>query len=324
MSASKYGSDVDARSEQQGLAFLHQARKVRDLDPARVERIALRLGRPGVRPRRALLWPTLAAACLVLLAGATLAVAQGGFSALPIVGSLFSPSPALAPATSPRRGSLPRRTGSAAERHQPAETRHAEPSLAPLPPEPPPSQQPRALLPQPPPALQPSKVMVPTPSFREQPDKVEPPVARPYPGDGAHARPAEAPLPEADDTIVAESRAFAEVIESWRRQHEAGTALLVLDAYERRYPMGHMLLEARVLRAEIYLAQGQNDAALTVLDAMALSGLPRARELQTVRGELRVKAGRCREARADLGDVLEKNLNDALAGRATRALSRCP
>ena len=107
----------------------------------------------------------------------------------------------------------------------------------------------------------------------------------------------------------------------------SGTRLRVealLEAYERRYPTGHMRIEARALRAEIYLAQGRDDAALAVLDVISLSGLPRARELETVRGELRVKAGRCREARADLGSVLEAGTTDGLARRATRALAHCP
>jgi hypothetical protein len=117
---------------------------------------------------------------------------------------------------------------------------------------------------------------------------------------------------------------FAAVIESWRRQRDAASSLALLEAYQRRYPTGHMRIEARALRAEIYLAQGRDDAALAVLDVISLSGLPRARELETVRGELRVKAGRCREARADLGSVLEVSMTDALAERATRALAHCP
>ncbi len=104
----------------------------------------------------------------------------------------------------------------------------------------------------------------------------------------------------------------------------AATALALLAAHEQRYPSGHMRLEARVLRAEIYLAQGHSDAALSVLDVISLAGLPRARELATVRGELRAKAGRCTEAKADLGNVLESSLTDELARRATQALAQCP
>jgi outer membrane PBP1 activator LpoA protein len=123
---------------------------------------------------------------------------------------------------------------------------------------------------------------------------------------------------------VAESHSFASVIEPWHRTHNASAALALLDAHEQRYPNGHMRLETRMLRAEIYLAQGREAEALAVLDSLALSGIPRARELQTVRGELRIKAGRCPEGKRDLGDVLDKSVADSLARRAAQALHHCP
>jgi len=143
------------------------------------------------------------------------------------------------------------------------------------------------------------------------------------PGDSHRA----APLPAAEreeNPIVAESRSFASVIEPWHRTRNASTTLALLDAHERRYPSGHMRLESRVLRAEILLAEGHESEALKILDSMALSGIPRGRELQTVRGELRIKAGRCSEGKRDLGDVLEKGVADALAKRASQAISHCP
>ena len=136
-----------------------------------------------------------------------------------------------------------------------------------------------------------------------------------------------APPPAADkeeNPLVAESRSFATVIEPWHRTRNASATLALLDAHERRYPGGHMRLESRVLRAEIYLSQGRESEALGVLDSLSLSGIPRARELQTVRGELRIKAGRCAEGKRDLGEVLEKSVADALAKRAAQAISHCP
>jgi outer membrane PBP1 activator LpoA protein len=132
------------------------------------------------------------------------------------------------------------------------------------------------------------------------------------------------PVAKEPNPIVAESHSFASAIEPWHRTHDASAALALLDAHERRYPNGHMRLETRVLRAEIYLAQGRETEALAVLDGVALSGVPRARELQTVRGELRIKAGRCPEGKRDLGDVLEKSVADSLAKRAAQALHHCP
>jgi Flp pilus assembly protein TadD len=132
------------------------------------------------------------------------------------------------------------------------------------------------------------------------------------------------PVAKEQNPIVAESHSFASVIEPWHRTHNADAALALLDAHEQRFPSGHMVLETRVLRAEIYLAQGRENEALAVLDSVALSGIPRARELQTVRGELRIKAGRCGEGKRDLGEVLEKSVADSLAKRAAQALHHCP
>jgi predicted Zn-dependent protease len=85
-----------------------------------------------------------------------------------------------------------------------------------------------------------------------------------------------------------------------------------------------MQLEARLLRAEILLQQGREREALALLDSMYLPELPRGRELQTVRGELRIKYGRCTEGRPDLDEVLAKDRTDGLARRAARAISLCP
>jgi hypothetical protein len=249
-----------------------------------------------------LLVPALLTLALVMVAGATLAVAQGGLSALPVLGAWFAPKPGPGPTEPrgrPRRLASPRAEATAAPLREPTV---AVPEAAPVPPPPP----------APPPAA----------AQRQQPERLGARETRPFLGDGE--RPTETLAPGREDAVVAESRAFATVIESWRRQRDADTALALLATYEQRYPSGHMRLEARVLRAEIYLAQGQGDAALAVLDVISLAGLPRARELATVRGELRANAGRCREAKADLGTVLESSVTDALARRATRALAHCP
>ena len=63
---------------------------------------------------------------------------------------------------------------------------------------------------------------------------------------------------------------------------------------------------------------------LAALDQVPLSGLPRGRELATIRGELRVKHGRCVEGRSDLSDVLAKGSADGLGRRAARAIRLCP
>ena len=320
MSANRGASAVGAELERQGLALLHQAREVRDLDSGQVERIARRLRQPAVRPRRTWLWPALAAVALGMVAGAAFAVTQGGLRALPVVGSLLSPTPAAKPAEA-RRGhlALPRTPGRDQEGEALAPAPWPQPvpvPAAPLPVAPP-------AVPEPAPVARPGRALA---DAQHEPPRALREAAALHPREPAVGRQAEA-LPasaSAEEPIVAESGSFAVVIASWHRQHDAGAALALLDAHEQRYPAGAMRLEARILRAELYLAQGRNEPALSVLDGMSLSGIPRARELQTLRGELRAKAGRCRDAQADLGSVLEKNLTDALARRATQALAHCP
>jgi hypothetical protein len=57
---------------------------------------------------------------------------------------------------------------------------------------------------------------------------------------------------------------------------------------------------------------------------MAIAGVPRASELRTVRGELRIKLGRCADGKADLKAVLGASTADPLAERARRAIAACP
>ena len=134
----------------------------------------------------------------------------------------------------------------------------------------------------------------------------------------APATPAAATVAAASP-IVAESRSFASALERWHRDHDAAAALAALDAHERRFPSGQIRLEARLLRAEILLASGRDGDALALLDQLALAGLPRARELRTVRGELRIKLGRCADGKADLQAVLAAG--DGGSARAARAAS---
>jgi tetratricopeptide (TPR) repeat protein len=123
---------------------------------------------------------------------------------------------------------------------------------------------------------------------------------------------------------MAESRSFSQAAARWHRDHDASTALAALDAHERLFPRGQMQTETLLLRGEILLQLGREQESLALLDRLPLAELPRGRELLTVRGELRVKYGRCPEARRDLDRVLSRNRGDALARRAARALALCP
>ena len=117
---------------------------------------------------------------------------------------------------------------------------------------------------------------------------------------------------------------MADALARWRHDGKAEAALALLTVHERRYPQGALSGEARVARAEILLALSRKEQALAVLDSLTLTSLPRARELATLRGELRAQAGRCQDARADLARVLSNTATDDLGKRASRALAVCP
>ncbi len=131
-------------------------------------------------------------------------------------------------------------------------------------------------------------------------------------------------LPQAEGALSIEARSLAEALACWRRDGKAEAALDMLSAHERRFAGGALSVEAKVARAEILLALERRDQALLVLDSLGLAKLPRARELETIRGELRARAGRCQEARADLARVLGGGGDDDLGKRAARAMASCP
>ena len=312
MSANKEASRTEAESQrqQQSLAFLHQARDVRGLQAAQVERIERRLKGRSPRPRCRVLLPALATLGLVLIAGAAFAVAKGGLRSLPVVGPLFGPLFVPAGSTEDANAGKHRRaTPKPAVERPPVAT--SPQSVPPVAVAVQPVSEPQNMKQ----VLRPRTLALRDPGDSQRAARVA----------AAPVMPAPLPATEKQETpIVAESRSFASVIEPWHRTRHASTTLALLDAHENRYPSGHMRLESHVLRAEIYLAQGRESEALNVLDSVSLSEIPRARELQTVRGELRIKAGRCSEGKQDLGDVLEKGVADSLAKRAAQAISHCP
>jgi hypothetical protein len=133
-----------------------------------------------------------------------------------------------------------------------------------------------------------------------------------------------APVVAPENPITAENRSFSAALAEWRRAHNAAAALAALDWHERRFAQGQFQLEAKLLRAEIFLKQGREREVLALLDDVPLRELPRGRELQTVRGELRIKHGRCAEGRSDLSSVVANSSTDSLGRRAAHAMSLCP
>ena len=344
---------VTSDVERESLEFLNRARKLRGLSSVQFQRIEYRLTHTIPSKRRRLWIPALAAFCLVLIAGT--AVAHGvDLSRLPLIGALFTahgqspapetprarkqsadvPSAARAPAgmvarttppaviampssveTSPKaQPALPSGLAPVASRSARSGSEAARSlSLAS------PGGAGRQTEPSDRDAVHEDVVRA-SPNPTVEPEPVRAPAIAPRPRVAFGT----SPTGPAAEPIQAESRSFSAALAEWHRDHDAKAALAALDVHERRFPGGQMQLEAKLLRAEILLHQGREREALALLDRMHLPALPRGRELQTVRGELRIKYGRCTEGRRDLDEVLAKDRTDALAGRAARAISLCP
>jgi hypothetical protein len=344
---------VTSDVEREALEFLDRARKLRGLSSTQFKRIEDRLTHT-IRPRRRRPWvPALAAFCLVLVAGT--AVAHGvDLSRLPLIGALF-PAHRQRPATeTPGPRKQPARVPSVTAAPAGVMVPQTPPAVISMPSSVDASRQAQPALPS---GLEP----VATRTARSRSEATRSlSLASPRSG-GRQTEPADrgtghedvvragpspivetapiraptidtrprrafgiAPTDPAAEPIQAESRSFSAALAEWHRDHDARAALAALDHHERRFRGGQMQLEARLLRAEILLQQGHEREALALLDSMYLPELPRGRELQTVRGELRIKYGRCVEGRRDLDSVLAKNSTDLLARRAARAISLCP
>jgi hypothetical protein len=267
--------------------FLREARAMGGLREADVEAIAMRLA-PRERGRRGLrLLPVLAALAVLCAAGSVMAVVGGWRPRIPFLGSVAgttNPPPAPAKAHAKSSGA------SAPVLVEPFLSKGAQAAPAPSP-------EPRS---------------------------------QPAPRRLARAESSGFPASAASETALAEgalsveARSLAAALARWRHDGKAEAALALLTAHQRRYPHGALSVEARVARAEILLALSRKEQALAVLDSLTLANLPRARELATLRGELRARAGRCQDARADLARVLSSTANDGLGKRASRALAACP
>lgn len=291
------GGEGQSPIEERAGLFLAQASDtlgLRDVEIAAIERRLLRCERTRRRPW---LWPVTAALAVLLLAGSVSALVGGWRPRLPFLKAAPAAAPGLPKASHP---ATPRRAGRASA--APSDNLAAVPSAI--------HDGPDERPPAPSPAPSPHSVVA------RRVAHLEPPPA-PVP-----AAPAEAPPVEG--ALSVEARSLADALARWRRDGDAQAALALLAAHDRRFPHGALGVESKVARAEILLALERRGQALAVLDALVLQGLPRARELATLRGELRAQAGRCREARADLRGVLKDRAGDDLGRRASLALATCP
>lgn len=291
------GGESPSSLEARAGAFLDEARPLRglrDIEIGAIERRLLRRGRAG---RGLWLWPALAAIAVLLVAGSVMALVGSWRPRWPFVGAASeSDTPSM------RRPSKSHATGGVA-------------------------QQPGIVSAQPNSTTEPSNTPTESPVAPATGSAVKAPpivVARRAPHQ-------ESPSPlslSADSTLregalSSEARSLSAALVRWRRDGNAPAALALLVAHEKRFAHGALAVESKVARAEILLALAQRDQALVVLDALGLASLPRARELETIRGELRAQRGRCQEARADLARVVA-GADDDLSKRATRAMATCP
>ena len=280
------GGEHPSTLEARAGMFLHEARPRLGLAEREIGAIEKQLfGRAHAR-RGARLLPVLAALAVLFVAGTVMALAGGWRPRVPFLGSLDETSNVSSPP--PTRA---RAKGSAAAALVPVEP-EAEQSRANLsPPEP----------------------------------RREPPSRRLARSANAGSPAAEVKeIATAEGALSGEARSLADALARWRRDGKAEAALALLGAHQRRFPHGALWVESQVARAEILLALSRREQALAVLDSLTLANLPRARELETLRCELRAQAGRCPDARADLIRVLSSTANDELGKRASRAFSVCP
>jgi hypothetical protein len=227
------------------------------LPPSARARIAARLDQAehaSVRVHTRAVWPVAVAAALILFAGGAVGASWGLAPARHLVTRI------LGLQDTPRHA--------AAEATAPAEARHATT-----------------------PAAEPAIVL-------EVPDVAPPLASTPAPrrAGAAHAA-ASARLaaaestPPAEDPVVAESRLLAEALTALRQRRDPQHALLALDQYDRRFPTGSLSPEAAAARIDALLALGRKGQALTRLEALSFERLPRAAEMQVLRGELRAGRG---------------------------------
>jgi hypothetical protein len=310
------GTGPESELLQEGLAFLGQAREVPALSPSQVEEIARRLKRQAHRPRHGVLWPALVTIAMVLIGGGTVAVAKGGLASLPVVGAILESLFVATPPATQAKAARPQPAGPKPAVREAPVVNTAIPLLGP--PATPPAEPLKAAPPQAP-TVRSAAPFRRELALRDSGELRERRQAAPLPGPAMPPPTAE----EAKNPLVEESQSFASIIGSWHRTRNASMTLTMLGTHEQRYPTGFMRLESRVLRAEIYLAVGRERESLSVLDTLSLAGIPRAREMQLVRGELRIKLGRCAEGKRDLDEVLAKSIADPLAKRAAQALSQC-
>jgi len=121
----------------------------------------------------------------------------------------------------------------------------------------------------------------------------------------------------------AETSQIRDALVQLRRERNPARALELVDVYDGRYPAGLWREEAAVIRIEALLALGRSGEALERCEALPQAALDRAPRLRVTRGELRVRYGRCDEAKSDFSAVLGLAVTEEVRGRALRGQAAC-
>ncbi len=166
----------------------------------------------------------------------------------------------------------------------------------------------------PPTAIAPAPAVVPPPVEAPSGDDIQTPTLAPR-----HKR-AEV---KDDSDSGSESRLLADALAVLRDPAHAGEALTLLDRHDAQYPKGTLAQEALVARVQALSILDRKAELLAVLETHPLEHMRKANELMTLRGELRAKSGRCREALGDFTRVFGREPAGRLAERALYGRASC-
>lgn len=138
------------------------------------------------------------------------------------------------------------------------------------------------------------------------------------------AAPPPSPPPQ-QSRLLAESQLLGRALQRLHREHDARSALGLLDEYSAQFSDGALRDEASSARVDALLQLDRRSEALQVLDTATFTNAARGGELRLVRAELRAHAGRCREAVADFDAAYksERSSKSPVSERALYGLATC-
>ena len=172
----------------------------------------------------------------------------------------------------------------------------------------------------PPPSLSPPALPPPSLSLSPAPSPFASAPAAP----ARRETPAAAPPPPPVEAIAAEANLLGAALRALRQDNSPARSLALLDRYAAQFPAGALGAEATLARVDSLRRLGQDQPLRELLEERPITKMPRARELQVLRGELRLRAGHPREAAADFDAILLAGSGkDDLGARALYGRASC-